>query len=38
MVADTLVKPVEMTAPAGEVGQESVKQKNLSVQRKIVRP
>jgi hypothetical protein len=38
MVADTLVKPVEMTAPAGEVGYEPVKQKNLSVERTIVGP
>jgi hypothetical protein len=37
-VADTLVKPIELAVPAGEVGQESVKQKNLSVQRTIVGP
>jgi hypothetical protein len=38
MVADTLVKPVEMTAPAAEVGQGPAKQTNQPAQRTIVGP
>ena len=37
-MADTLVKPIELAVPAGEVGQESAKQTNQPVQRKIVGP
>ena len=35
-MADTLAKPIELAVPDGEVGHESVKQKNLSFQRTIV--
>jgi hypothetical protein len=38
IVADTVVKPIKLAVPAGEVGQESVKQKNLSIQRKSAGP
>jgi hypothetical protein len=38
IVADTLVKPIELALPAGGVRQESVKQKNQAVQRTIVGP
>jgi hypothetical protein len=38
IVADTLVKTIEMAVPAGESGQESVKQKSKSIQRTIVGP
>jgi hypothetical protein len=37
-VADPLMKPIELAVTAGEVGQESMKQKNQTVQRKIVGP
>jgi hypothetical protein len=37
-MTDTLVKPIELTVPAGAVGQKSVKPKNQAVQRTIVGP
>jgi hypothetical protein len=38
IVADTLMKPIELAVPAGEVGQGPAKQTNQTVQRKIVGP
>ena len=37
-MANTLVKPIELAVPAGEIGQGPAKQTNQTVQRKIVGP
>jgi hypothetical protein len=37
-MANTLMKPIELAVPAGEVGQGAAKQTNQTVQRKIVGP
>jgi hypothetical protein len=37
-MANTLVKPIELAVPAGEVGQGPAKQPNQAVQRRIVGP